>query len=522
MADQVVPGSRYELLAKIAAGGMATVYVGRVKGAAGFWRLVAIKRAHPHLIEETEFRSMLIDEAQVASRIHHTNVVSVLDVEESGGELLLVMDYVDGSSLSHLVKCARERDWPVPAAVAIRIVLDASAGLQAAHDLTDEDGTPLGVVHRDVSPHNILIGTDGVARLADFGIAKVLQRGAEGTASGVLKGKLSYMAPEYVTEHVIDARSDVFGMGIVAWELLTGKPLFRGKNEVDTLSRISNMKILPISEARSNIGSDFDRVVARALERDRDQRFPKAGVFATELEEVAKRAGLLGSNADVARFLKECLGPELEARRNLLRGSTQRASLPGEPEETTASMPDTSEVETRVESKSEPVTLSETPALPLVRASVPDVRPSVGVDATQPSFAHSQVHSSLRSDQQPTSRRWLWLGAAGVGVALIAAFGVSSLGSPRDSPLQGSAAPPAPVLEPLPSLSTPTPNASEHAGEGAVDGSGSIEPTPSPAPAPAPVVRKDRVRSLARDAGAPAPTPPVKSSWVPPENPYSK
>src|SRR5262245_59776593 len=155
--------SRYELLVKIASGGMATVYVGRLRGAAGVWRLVAIKRAHPHLIEDASFKRMLIDEARLASRVHHPDILAVPDVEEFEGELRLVMDSVEGAALSELLAKSAEDQRRLPPRIAVRIALDACAGLHAAHELTDERGAPLRLVHRDISPHNILVGVDGVA-----------------------------------------------------------------------------------------------------------------------------------------------------------------------------------------------------------------------------------------------------------------------------------------------------------------------------------------------------------------------
>jgi serine/threonine-protein kinase len=215
--EELPQTSRYELLVKIASGGMATVYVGRLRGVEGFSRQVAIKRAHPHLVEDPAFRRMLIAEARLAARIHHPNVVSVQDVDEADGELLLAMDYVEGAALSSLLGAAIHAERPLPPAIAVRVILDAALGLHAAHTLTDEEGHPLGLVHRDVSPHNILVGLDGVARITDFGIAKCMTSNTAGTATatGVLKGKLAYMAPEYVEHGDIDARGDVFARGVV-------------------------------------------------------------------------------------------------------------------------------------------------------------------------------------------------------------------------------------------------------------------------------------------------------------------
>jgi serine/threonine-protein kinase len=305
---------------------MATVYVGRLSGAVGFWRLVAIKRAHAHLLEQPAFARMLVAEARLASKIHHPNVVSVQDVEELEGELLLVMDYVEGASLAALIAQAAESGVAMPARVAARIVLDAAAGLHAAHELLDEDGHPLRLVHRDVSPHNVLVGVDGVARLADFGIAKVSQGGSgAGTATGALKGKVAYMAPEYVDTGDIDARGDVFALGIVAWEALSQKRLFRGANDVETLRLVLAANVAPLSSIAPSLGTSLDAVVAKALARDPRDRFESALAFSEAFEALARGANLLASAAEVAAFVRSLVGPVLDARRALIRGTAPGA-----------------------------------------------------------------------------------------------------------------------------------------------------------------------------------------------------
>ncbi len=310
--------SRYQLLVKIASGGMATVYLGEVRGAAGFRRYVAIKRAHAHLLENPAFKQMLIEEARLASGIHHPNVVSVLDVEEREGELLLVMDYVEGAALSDLLTKAQEAERRFPARIAIRIVLDACAGLHAAHELADENGKPLGLVHRDISPHNILVGIDGAARIADFGIAKQADRGVS-TTTGSLKGKLGYMAPEYVEHGVLDARSDVFALGIVAWEALAHRKLFRGSNEVDTLKKIVSAEVPPLSQVAPWVGARLDDVLAAALARLPVERFDSARAFGNALESAARKDDLIASANEVAALVQELAGPALEKRRAQLR-----------------------------------------------------------------------------------------------------------------------------------------------------------------------------------------------------------
>lgn len=316
--DQLPSSSRYELLVKIASGGMATVYVGRLNSVAGTTRLVAIKRAHAHLMEDPAFAKMLIAEAKLASRIHHPNVVAVQNVEEVEGELLLVMDYVEGASLAEL---SAFEDMPLPAKVAVRMLLDGCAGLQAAHELTDDDGEPLGIVHRDVSPHNILVGVDGVARLTDFGIAKSSGHTASAgqTTTGALKGKVAYMAPEYVESGKLDARSDVFSLGIVAWETLTRRRLFRGATEIESLKLVLATEVPRPSEVAPWLGSALDAVISKALARAPANRFASAAELGEALEVAARREDLIATASNVAAFVRTSTGDMLARRRALIR-----------------------------------------------------------------------------------------------------------------------------------------------------------------------------------------------------------
>ena len=209
---------RYEPLVKIASGGMATVHLGAMRGELGFRQLVAIKRPHQHLLDDEAFRSTLMTEARLAASIHHANVVAVRDIETFGDSVQLVMDYIAGASLGDLILAWSKDDGPrLAPSVAVRVVLDACAGLHAAHELADDAGKSLGLVHRDVSPQNILVGVDGLARVADFGIAKCADVSGAPTTRGSLKGKVGYMAPEYVRGMDLDRRADVFALGVVLW-----------------------------------------------------------------------------------------------------------------------------------------------------------------------------------------------------------------------------------------------------------------------------------------------------------------
>lgn len=310
---------RYEPLVKLASGGMATVFVGAARGALGFRQIVAIKRPHPHLVEDPGYREALLAEARVASRVHHANVVDVRDVEVDGDTLQLVMDYVEGASLGQLILHGAKTGARIPPAVAVRIVLDACAGLHAAHELTDEAGAPLGLVHRDVSPQNILVGLDGVARVADFGVAKEARAVRATTTEGALKGKIGYIAPEYVRGQPIDRRADVFAMGVVLWEALAHKRLFRGSNEAEALDLVLREAAPPASRYAPEVGPALDAVIARAVEKSPGDRFATARDLGAAIERAARAEGLWASPAEVARAVEIAVGDELAERRRTVR-----------------------------------------------------------------------------------------------------------------------------------------------------------------------------------------------------------
>ncbi|MBX3217282.1 MAG: protein kinase [Labilithrix sp.] len=311
--------TRYETLAVIGQGGMATVALGRARGAAGFTRLVAIKRAHVHLSDEA---ASMQREAALVSRLHHPNVVRVLDVVEDGAELVLVLDYVEGGSLADLVQRAADvgLEARTRTRAFVRILVDVAAGLDAAHRATDDDGRKLGLVHRDVSPSNVLVGTDGVARLTDFGIAKALEASRDRTDTGRLKGKIAYMAPEYVESQHADAYGDQFALGVVAWEALAGARLFRGPTEIETLKRVVAARVPSLAEIRSEL-APLEPAIARALARRSGDRHASAEDFGAALEAAARKADLLASHAEVARLVETLLGDELERRRAAARGA---------------------------------------------------------------------------------------------------------------------------------------------------------------------------------------------------------
>jgi serine/threonine protein kinase len=318
---------RYALYGKIASGGMATLYLGRLLGPSGFARTVAVKCLHPQFARDPDFSAMFLDEARLASRIRSAYVVPTLDVISEDGELAIVMEYIHGESLGALVRSLSGADTDadagppapadVPVAVAVSILGDVLQGLQAAHEARSEQGMPLGIVHRDVSPQNILVGGDGLAHLIDFGVAKATGR-LQTTREGQLKGKLAYMSPEQLRGEPVTRRSDLYAASVVLWETLVGQRLFRAGDEGATVTRVLMGEVKPPSKAvhkhRHPIDAQaierLDAVVMRGLDRDPARRFETAHDMAAALERCLTRA----SAAEVTRWLEQAAGPALARR----------------------------------------------------------------------------------------------------------------------------------------------------------------------------------------------------------------
>jgi eukaryotic-like serine/threonine-protein kinase len=280
---------RYALHEPIAKGGTASVHFGRLLGQRGFARTAAIKRLHPQFSRDPSAVAQLIDEARVSARIRHPNVISTLDVVTAGDEVLVVMEYVRGVSLAHLLHEARQFVAPVPPAVAASVLVGVLSGLHAAHEVKDEHGLPLAVVHRELSPHNVLVGADGVARVLDFGIAQA-QAQRDLSQSGPIQGRLGYRSPEQLRGEGVDRRADVYAAGVLLWEALAGKPLFAGDDAGALLGRILEQPIPAPSSVASSTSAALDRVVLRALALDPDERYATAREFALDLASVVELA----------------------------------------------------------------------------------------------------------------------------------------------------------------------------------------------------------------------------------------
>jgi len=314
-------GGRYAICGEIASGGMATVHLARQLGAAGFARMVAVKRLHERLSRDPEFVAMFLDEARIVGRIRHPNVVQTIDVVAEERELFIVMEYVHGESLLRLLQMANRKDKVLPPGVAASIMVGALRGLHEAHEAKSETGEPLGVVHRDVSPHNVLVGVDGIARVLDFGVAKASQR-IQSTQSGHLKGKLSYMAPEQVTNQPIDRRTDVYAAAVVLWESLTGAKKFYGDSEAAVLNQILLDPPRPPSALNRAVPPELDAVVMKGLAREPGARYADARQMAEALE----RAVTLASASQVGEVLADICGASISVRQHLISVVEARSS----------------------------------------------------------------------------------------------------------------------------------------------------------------------------------------------------
>ncbi|MBZ4420350.1 serine/threonine-protein kinase [Myxococcus sp. RHSTA-1-4] len=298
-----VPFGKYELLRKIASGGMGQVFLAREHGT-GFERLVVLKLILPHLAEDDEFLTMFLEEAGLVARLTHPNLITILDLSEIEGRHCLAMEYVQGDDVRRLDKFSRAQGKPLPVGLILRIIADAAAGLDYAHQARDAQGRPLRLVHRDVSPQNILVGFDGGVKVIDFGVAKAATS-SQNTATGVLKGKYPYMSPEQANGQAIDARSDLFALGVVMWELLTGKRLFKGDSDMMTLRLVKDCQVPRPSQLNPKLPPGLDEILLKALAPTPDARFRDCGAFRLALEDYALNLRLPSSSAHLAAYLRD-------------------------------------------------------------------------------------------------------------------------------------------------------------------------------------------------------------------------
>lgn len=507
---EILLGGRYVLADVLASGGMATVHIGRLLGEGGFSRTVAIKRLHPQFVHDAEFVAMFLDEARLVARIRHPNVVPTLDVVSLENEIFLVMELVIGESLARLLRVAKKRKTPVPLNIASGMMMGALQGLHAAHEAKDEQGAPLNIVHRDVTPHNILIGTDGIPRIIDFGVAKAIGQ-MHLTREGQIKGKVAYMSPEQLRAKPLDRRADVYAAGVVLWETLTGRKLFQAEDDVSSVvMALDGVKVTP-SSINPALPKELDEVVMRALAPDPAQRYATAREMALDLERVAPCA----SAYTIGAWVEDLAQDEMEKR------SAQITQLEN------SSSVKTSEVSEKIRHLSQfPPALgpTEPPAEPTSAVS------RGGAQVSEITGGDSQVSEIIQGDSQ-VSELSLTSDPRGAGVSgrarlvpvvaaaiFLGGFGfwwltrTPEVGPSESVPAATSGGGPASAASP----STPTPPASAAPASSA--------PAPS-ASAPAPAVSADPASSAAskEDEEAKAKAKKArKAAATDCSNPYSK
>jgi serine/threonine-protein kinase len=439
---------RYELLIPVAQGGMADVWAARLNGSRGFTKLVAIKTIRSGALDDARLEQMLLAEAQLAAQIQHPNVISTLELGEQEDSLFLVMEWADAEPLSVLLKGSREDDV-VPAPIAANIIAQACRGAHCAHELRDAEGNPLGVVHRDLSPQNLLLTYAGIVKVVDFGVAKATQRTSALTEDGELKGKLAYMSPEQVRGEAIDRRTDVFALGTILYLLTTGQHPFKCSHPAETLNRLaSDAPFLPPNRKQPDYPPALQAVVLRALHKDREQRYPTAEALLLALEEAVPESK--GIEAEVAKFLFERCPGLGERRRQHIRTAGELLDRSAGP----------------------PQSLSPS-SISAVSVATQTGTTNPSQIATPPTSELSNGETPAVDFRPPSQRRWLLASAglafAGIGALLLTRWPAPSSAPPLDASnpkasLTWAAAAAPPVAEPH----SPLPNAAASAPQAAV------------------------------------------------------
>ncbi|MBK6463943.1 MAG: protein kinase [Myxococcales bacterium] len=313
---------RYRVVDEIGIGGMASVHLARMDGPGGFQRWAAIKKIHSHLIEDDSFIQMFLDEAQVVARISHPNVAQVFDLGKTEDTYWIAMEYLHGEPLREVIRRTEEIGTAMPPEIACRVIADAAEGLHAAHDLTGKNGEQLNLVHRDVTPHNLFVTYDGITKVLDFGIAKFSSRAAH-TKAGTLKGKLAYMSPEQVHGEQLDRRTDVFALGVVLWELTTGRRLFRMDSDLDTLAKVQECDVPRPSALIRGYPIDLEKIVMKTLSKDRNERFKTAKELSRSLQQLLMRRGLFIASDEVSQYMTTLFQERMKKRDEHLKWASE-------------------------------------------------------------------------------------------------------------------------------------------------------------------------------------------------------
>jgi eukaryotic-like serine/threonine-protein kinase len=324
---------RYEILMPVAKGGMAAVWAARLVGSRGFQKLVAIKTMLPDLGDDPDFEAMFLDEARLASRIRHPHAVEIVDLGDENGWLYIVMEWVDGETMYTLNKRARTKGG-IPLPIMLRIASATCAGLHAAHELRDEKGQLVDLVHRDISPQNVMVSFDGIVKIVDFGVAKASGRLHETRVAGQLKGKVPYLSPEQLTSGKVDRRSDIFSLGILLYATASGYHPFRGPSDAKTMENIRKLNPVPLVELSPSIPRELAAAIERALAKDPAARWPDCASLQRALDQIGGSLNTSVTDGDVARFIHDTLGDVIAQRRKQLATAIQLADArlisPGE------------------------------------------------------------------------------------------------------------------------------------------------------------------------------------------------
>jgi serine/threonine protein kinase len=319
---------KYRLIAEIGHGGMAEVFLAVMEGPGQFSKLIALKVLRSQFAEDPEGRAMFLDEARLAARLNHSNVVQTYEVGEANKRHYIAMEYLEGQPYSRILHRARTSGQPTPMAMSLRILAECLAGLHYAHELKDFDGTPLRFVHRDVSPHNIFVTYDGTIKVLDFGIAKAVGGTAE-TRTGVLKGKVGYMAPEQLFDDTIDRRADIYAAGVMLWEACAGRRLWTGASDVAVLTKVANEKVPSLRTVNPNVSEELDRICLKACARKREERYQSAADFQNDIEEYLTTLHERALPRDVGKYVSERFADLKEETRSLIEMQLAKVKTSG-------------------------------------------------------------------------------------------------------------------------------------------------------------------------------------------------
>ena len=311
---------KYTLIDRIAVGGMAEIFLARQAGLEGFEKTIVIKRIRPHLSKQSSFVKMFLNEAKLAAQLNHPNIVQIYDLGKISESYFIAMEYIFGRDMRRIIPKADSMGIPFPMVYALKIASSVCEGLYYAHQKVDLYGSPLDIVHRDVTPENIFVSFDGTVKVLDFGIAKAANQ-IEQTRAGEIKGKLSYMSPEQCMGKPLDCRSDLFSLGTVLYEWLTGFKLFTGDSEVAILKSITEGKIYAPSYFKADIPEAVEAILMRALEKDRDRRYQTAWDMQYDLDQFLSQYEFTPSNIHLSNFLKQLFNDELEEEKARLADS---------------------------------------------------------------------------------------------------------------------------------------------------------------------------------------------------------